>query len=79
MASQIFEILRKPGYNYLTQVSIIFLWLFSILTWKLMTVAGEILIMYDFFYTDRKYYIFFDMYRMTSSLSLKNSWQLTLA
>ena len=25
MASQIFEILRKPGYNYLTQVSIIFL------------------------------------------------------
>lgn len=32
MASQLFEILRKPGYNYLTQVSIIFLWLFSVLT-----------------------------------------------
>jgi len=32
MASQIFEILRKPGYNYLTQVSSIFLTILNINT-----------------------------------------------
>jgi hypothetical protein len=43
MASQIFEILRKPGYNYLTQVSIVFLRLFSVLTQEWMTLSEDVI------------------------------------
>jgi hypothetical protein len=62
MASQIFEILRKPGYTYLTQVSYFLLNFFS----ANMGIDFSFVILNSFILMGKKLY---SMYRMTSSLS----------